>query len=61
MSRVLIAGESWMTHSIHVKGMDSFTTSAYVEGVEPLRRALTGRDHEAVSYTHLTLPTILRV
>jgi uncharacterized membrane protein len=50
VSRVLIAGESWMTHSIHVKGMDSFTTSAYVEGVEPLRRALTGRGHEV---THL--------
>jgi len=50
VSRVLIAGESWMTHSIHVKGMDSFTASAYVEGVEPLRRALTGRDHEV---THL--------
>ena len=46
----LIAGESWMTHSIHVKGMDSFTTSAYVEGVEPLRRALTGRGHQV---THL--------
>ncbi|MDT5151960.1 MAG: hypothetical protein QOI01_3693 [Mycobacterium sp.] len=50
MSRVLIAGESWMTHSIHVKGMDSFTTSAYVEGVEPLRRALTERGHQV---THL--------
>ncbi len=50
MSSVLIAGESWMTHSIHVKGMDSFTTSAYTEGVEPLRRALTGRGHEV---THL--------
>lgn len=50
MSRVLIAGESWMTHSVHVKGMDSFTTSAYVEGVEPLRRALTVRGHEV---THL--------
>ena len=50
MSRVLVAGESWMTHSIHVKGMDSFTTSTYVEGVEPLRRALTERGHEV---THL--------
>ncbi|WP_108658709.1 glutamine amidotransferase [Acuticoccus kandeliae] len=32
MTKVLLAGESWMTHSIHVKGFDSFTTSAYHEG-----------------------------
>jgi uncharacterized membrane protein len=50
VSRVLIAGESWLTQSTHVKGMDSFTTSAYVEGVEPLRRALKARGHEV---THL--------
>jgi uncharacterized membrane protein len=30
--KVLLAGESWMTHAIHVKGFDSFTTSAYHEG-----------------------------
>ncbi|MEV5705038.1 glutamine amidotransferase [Actinoallomurus sp. NPDC052274] len=48
MSRVLIAGESWITHSIHVKGVDSFTTSAYAEGVGPLRRALESRGHEVV-------------
>jgi uncharacterized membrane protein len=39
--KVLIAGESWMTHSIHVKGFDSFTTSSYEEGVGFLRDALT--------------------
>jgi uncharacterized membrane protein len=38
--RVLIAGESWVTHSIHQKGFDSFTTTAYHEGVGPLRDAL---------------------
>jgi uncharacterized membrane protein len=38
--RVLIAGESWVTHSIHTKGFDSFTTTAYIEGVGPLRDAL---------------------
>ena len=32
-TRVLIAGESWVTHSIHQKGFDSFTTTEYVEGV----------------------------
>ena len=37
---VLIAGESWVTHSIHQKGFDSFTTTAYEEGVAPLKDAL---------------------
>ena len=40
MTRVLIAGESWTTTSIHVKGFDSFTTVAYEEGVAALRDAL---------------------
>jgi len=30
--RVLLAGESWMSHTVHVKGFDSFTTSEYAEG-----------------------------
>ena len=30
---VLIAGESWIIRSIHIKGFDSFTTHAYEEGV----------------------------
>ncbi|MCR4281918.1 MAG: glutamine amidotransferase [Bauldia sp.] len=38
--RVLIAGESWVTHSIHQKGFDSFTTTEYAEGVGWLRAAL---------------------
>lgn len=38
--RVLIAGESWVTHSIHQKGFDSFTTTEYAEGVQWLRAAL---------------------
>jgi uncharacterized membrane protein len=38
--RVLIAGESWTTHSIHQKGFDSFTTTEYTEGVGWLRAAL---------------------
>ncbi len=38
--RILIAGESWTTHSIHQKGFDSFTTTEYTEGVGPLRAAL---------------------
>jgi Putative glutamine amidotransferase len=38
--RVLLAGESWVTHSIHVKGVDSFNTSTYTEGADRLREAL---------------------
>lgn len=37
---VLIAGESWITHSIHQKGFDSFTTTSYQEGAGWLRAAL---------------------
>jgi uncharacterized membrane protein len=38
--RILIAGESWTTHSIHVKGFDSFTTTEYNEGIDWVRAAL---------------------
>ncbi len=38
--QVLVAGESWTTHSIHQKGFDSFTTTEYAEGVGWLRAAL---------------------
>jgi uncharacterized membrane protein len=44
--RVLIAGESWTTTSIHVKGADSFTTVAYEEGVDGLRGALLAAGHD---------------
>ena len=37
---VLIAGESWMSFTTHVKGCDSFVTSVYEEGVEHLEKAL---------------------
>ena len=39
--RVLLVGESWVTHSLHIKGVDSFTTSSYVEGADRLREVLT--------------------
>jgi uncharacterized membrane protein len=38
--RVLLAGESWVTHSVHVKGVDSFDTSTYTEGAGRLIEAL---------------------
>jgi len=46
--QVLIAGESWVTHSIHQKGFDSFTTTAYEEGVGPLRAALEAGGYDVV-------------
>jgi hypothetical protein len=46
--KVLVAGESWTTFSTHVKGADSFTTSRYATGIEPLRTTLRGFGHEVV-------------
>lgn len=40
MPRILLAGESWSTTSIHTKGFDSFFTSAYEEGAGAFIAAL---------------------
>jgi uncharacterized membrane protein len=40
--RILLAGESWIMHTIHQKGFDSFTTTSYGEGHQWLSAALTG-------------------
>ena len=47
---VLVAGESWITQSTHIKGVDHFTVSSYVEGIGPLRDALESGGH---TVTHL--------
>jgi len=52
--RVLIAGESWIIRSIHIKGFDSFTTHAYEEGVQWLRGAV-----EEAGYTVEFMPNHL--
>jgi len=44
--RILIAGESWMSHCVHVKGFDSFTTNTYEEGVQWLRASLEHAGHK---------------
>jgi uncharacterized membrane protein len=44
--KILIAGESWMSYTTHVKGFDSFTTSVYEEGVDGLRDALLSGGYE---------------
>ena len=44
--RVLLAGESWTMHTIHQKGFDSFTTTAYAEGHQWLSAAIKGAGHQ---------------
>ena len=46
MSKILIAGESWTSHTIHIKGFDTFTTSTYEEGVKWLKEALEKANHQ---------------
>lgn len=48
--RVLLAGESWIMHTIHQKGFDSFTTTAYGTGHQWLQAALEADGWEV---THL--------
>lgn len=48
MSRILLAGESWSTTSIHSKGFDTFTTTHYEEGAGYFIAALEAAGHEVV-------------
>jgi len=48
MTKVLIAGESWVTESTHYKGFDSFTSVTFHTGVAPLRTALESSGIEVV-------------
>jgi len=45
-ARVLLAGESWVTTSSHVKGFDLFTSSDYQTGIGALTEALAGSEVE---------------
>ena len=55
--RVLLAGESWVTTGLHVKGFNTFTTSEYQIGIEGLKRALDGTDIELVHLPGHLVPT----
>lgn len=57
MAKVLIAGESWMTTSTHVKGVDEFSVHSYVEGVGPLKKALEAAGHEVTHMPAHLVPT----
>lgn len=46
MKRVLLAGESWMSYTTHVKGFDSFYTSVYETGEKWLKEALETGGYE---------------
>jgi uncharacterized membrane protein len=48
MAKVLVAGESWSTTSVHTKGFDSFVTSVYEEGAEHFIAALERGGHRVV-------------
>lgn len=44
--KVLLAGESWSSHTTHVKGFDTFFTSVYEEGGKWLIEALKNSGYE---------------
>jgi uncharacterized membrane protein len=50
MPRILLAGESWIVQSTHMKGVDHFTVTAYEEGTRWIAGALRRAGHEV---THL--------
>jgi uncharacterized membrane protein len=43
---VMVVGESWVTHSVHQKGFDSFTTTTYEEGMAWLGPAIEAAGYE---------------
>lgn len=48
--RVLLAGESWISNTTHMKGWDFFSTTSYDTGLFYLQRALT---QAGMEFTHL--------
>jgi uncharacterized membrane protein len=46
--KVLLAGESWMSFTTHVKGFDTFYTSVYETGKEWLEKAVNKAGYEFV-------------
>ena len=51
--KILLAGESWMSYTTHVKGFDAFYTSTYETGEKWFRQAM-----EAAGYDYTFLPTM---
>ena len=44
--KVLLAGESWMSYTTHVKGFDTFYTSVYETGEKYLKAAMEKGGYE---------------
>ena len=55
--RVLIAGETWIIQTTHIKGFDSMTTCGYGEGVGFLKAALEAGGMEVVHLPNHRAPT----
>jgi uncharacterized membrane protein len=56
-NRVLLAGESWIMHTLHQKGFDSFTTTSYGEGLQWLRAALEADGYHVEHLPNHLAPT----
>ena len=62
-SRILLAGESWVTAATHIKGFDQFPTVTFHRGADALAEALADSDfaltympaHEAQTHFPSTL------
>ena len=48
--RVLLAGESWVSSSTHVKGWDFFSSTVYETGIHYLQKVM---DQAGIDFTHL--------
>jgi uncharacterized membrane protein len=46
--RILLAGETWISHKIDVKGFSSYSTGSFGEGQTELVEALEKHGHEVV-------------
>lgn len=44
--KILFAGESWTSHTTHVKGFDTFYTAVYEEGIEYIAKAIAKAGYE---------------
>lgn len=57
MAKILLAGESWTSHTIHVKGFDSFTTSEYAEGAMEMIKGLEKLGHKVTFMPNHVAPS----
>ncbi len=50
--RVLIAGETWVTHKVEIKGFTAYSTGGYAVGLTELVHGLRGHGHEVAHVTN---------